>query len=152
MRLSKHFTLGEFTKSQTATRKGISNVPNGAAIKQMMLLCDAVLEPVRAAHGPTIISSGYRSPELNAAIGGSATSKHCLGQAADIECLGIDNLTLALWIERELAGKFDQLILEYHTPGDPHSGWVHVGIAHGVLRGQVLTKEYKKPYRKGLPK
>jgi len=78
---------------------------------------------VRDKFGPVIISSGYRSKELNAAIGGSVTSQHSIGEAADFEVPGLDNKKLADWIKDNL--KFDQLILEFYKDGDPNSGWVH---------------------------
>lgn len=152
MRLSEHFTLAEFTKSQTALRKGIYNAPGTSAVKHMKELCAYVLEPIRARHGVTIITSGYRSPQLNAAIGGSAMSQHCQGRAADIECPAVSNLELARWVADEL--EFDQLILEYHTPGDPLSGWVHVSYHPEANRNMVLTKlatAGRGRYKRGLP-
>ena len=113
MQLSKHFTLEEFEKSQTATRKGIKNKAGAGEIKNLGDLCYEVLEPVRAKfEKPITITSGYRSPELSEAIGSKATSQHCLGQACDMEVLGVSNLEVALWIQNNV--DFDQLILEYY--------------------------------------
>ena len=138
MQLSKNFHLREFTKSQTASRKGITNVPNKDQIINLAGLCQCVLQPVRDEFGVVTINSGYRCSELNTAIGGSKTSQHMKGQAADIECPAVDNASLAKWIRENC--DFDQLILEYHTPDDPHSGWVHVSYRDvGSNRNQFLT-------------
>ena len=100
MQLSKHFTLSEMEKSQTATRKGISNKAGSGEIKNLTDLCYEVLEPVRAKFDkPIIITSGYRSPELCEAIGSKATSQHAKGQAVDFEIAGVSNLQVALWIK-----------------------------------------------------
>ena len=148
MQLSKHFTLEEFEKSQTATRKGITNKAGSGEIKNLGDLCYEVLEPVRAKFDkPVTITSGYRSPELSEAIGSKATSQHCLGEAADFEIAGISNLQVALWIENNC--DFDQLILEYYT-GEANSGWIHVSYKDGSNRKQVLTFDGKS-YTNGLP-
>jgi hypothetical protein len=137
MKLSPHFSLAEFTKSQTATRRSIDNTPSLNAIDNLQLLVDNVLQPVRLNFGrPVTVSSGYRSPELNVAIGGSATSDHCLGMAADIEIVGLDNKVLAQWIRENT--KFTQLILEFYTDGVPDSGWVHVSYDKDDLKCEVL--------------
>ena len=125
MQLSDNFYLHEFTKSQTALRNGINNTPNETAIVNLENLCKNILQPVRDYFLlPVYISSGYRSPDLNARIGGSRTSQHCLGQAADIEIFGISNQELSDWIDDNC--EYDQLILEFHDGVDPNSGWVHV--------------------------
>lgn len=145
MNLSKNFTLKEFTKSQSAERLGIDNTPQGEHLESAKTLFEKVIQPVRDFFGPTVINSGYRSPELNAAIGGSSTSQHCKGQACDIEVPGLPNADLAKWIEDTL--DFDQLILEFYTPGIPDSGWVHVSyVSEDTNRKQVLTatKDGKK--------
>ena len=149
MQLSKHFTLEEFEKSQTATRKGITNKAGSGEIKILGDLCYEVLEPVRAKFDkPVTITSGYRSPELSEAIGSKATSQHCLGEATDFEIAGISNLQVALWIENNV--DFDQLILEFWKEGEPNSGWVHVSYQEGSNRKQVLTFDGKS-YKNGLP-
>jgi len=137
-KLSKHFQLSEFTKSQTASRRGIRNVPTGAQVSALKLLCEKVLEPVREHYGkPVIISSGYRSPALNRAIGGSLTSQHSKGEAADFEIPGVSNAEVCRWMEKNL--NYDQLILEFYTPGLPNSGWVHVSYSANRMRNQELT-------------
>ena len=124
MQLSKHFTLEEFEKSQTATRKGITNKAGSGEIKNLTDLCYEVLEPVRAKFDkPIIITSGYRSPELCEAIGSKATSQHTKGEAVDFEIAGVSNLQVALWLTNNV--NFDQCILEFWKDGEPNSGWVH---------------------------
>lgn len=138
MRLSENFTLEEFVKSQTAIRRGISNEPTQEEINKLIILCNHVIQPVRDAFGLTNINSGFRSLELNTAIGGSRKSQHCLGEAADIEVPGVSNYDLAIWIRDNL--EFDQLILEFYKPGVPNSGWVHVSYQdERANRNAVLT-------------
>jgi zinc D-Ala-D-Ala carboxypeptidase len=137
MQLSQHFTLEEFTKSQTGDRLGIDNLPGAAALDNIKLLCERVLEPVRVQFGPVFINSGYRGPELNKAVGGVATSQHCLGQAADIEVSGVSNGVLAQWIADNL--DYDQVILECYRKGQPNSGWVHVSYKTSGNRKATLT-------------
>ena len=129
MKLSDNFNLHEFTRSQTATRHNIENVPSDTQIFNLRNLCVNVLQPVRDYFmKPMIISSGFRCVELNIKIGGSISSQHVQGQAADIEVLEVSNLELSDWIHNNL--KYDQLILEFHNPEkDPHSGWVHVSYS-----------------------
>jgi zinc D-Ala-D-Ala carboxypeptidase len=149
--LSKNFTLTEYTKSQTALRLGIDNTPNEDHLASAKLLFERVVQPVRDHFGPTVINSGYRGPELNAAIGGAATSQHCRGEAVDIECPGIPNHEVAEWIQNNL--DFDQLILEFYTLGIPDSGWVHVSYIPEGNRKQSLTavkQDGKTVYLQGL--
>lgn len=137
MQLSPNFTLGEFTKSQTALRRGIFNAPSAEAVENLKALCVNVLQPLRdRLWRPIVISSGYRSTELNRAIGGSETSQHCKGQAADIESPGVSNEELAWMIHEDL--EFDQMILEHHYPHDPASGWVHVSWKPEGRRNEFL--------------
>ena len=124
MKLSKNFTLNEYTRSMTATRLGIDNVPTSLHMRHAKALFENVVQPVRDHFGITRISSGYRSPELNEAIGGSTRSQHSKGQAVDFECDRADNAEVCQWILDNL--DFDQVILEFYTKGDPKSGWVHV--------------------------
>ena len=151
MRLSKNFTLAEFTKSQTATRRGIDNTPEGEHLEAAKELFENVVQAVRDHFGLTVINSGYRGPELNEAVGGSAKSQHCNGEAVDIECPGNSNYDVAKWIEDNL--DFDQLILEFYTPGIPDSGWVHVSYKPEGNRKSVLTamrEDGKTVYKTGL--
>lgn len=138
MRLSPHFHINEFTKSQEAVRRGLDNTPTKEVVDNLIALCSNVLEPVRAQFGPVSVSSGYRSPAVNRAIGGSRTSQHTTGQAADFEIFDLDNCELAQWIADNL--EFDQLILEFHDhESGPNSGWVHASYNVNGNRRQVLT-------------
>lgn len=151
VRLSKNFTLQEFTKSQVAERRGIDNLPGEIHLERAKELFENIVQKVRDNFGVTIINSGYRSGDLNYAIGGSNTSQHCKGEAVDIECPGTPNYDVAKWIEDNL--DFDQLILEFYTPGIPDSGWVHVSYDTEDNRKQSLTatKENGKTiYKPGL--
>ena len=138
MNLTKNFTLHELTKSETALRLGLSNEPGEAEIQNLTTLCEKVLQPVRDHFARGVkVNSGFRHPDVNKAVGGSTTSDHCKGFAADIEIPGIANAELAQWIADNL--EFRQLILEFYTPGIPDSGWVHVSYNPDDLKKQVLT-------------
>jgi len=138
MNLSANFTLKELTRSDTATRLGLDNTPDAQALENLKILCEKVLQPVREHFGKSVtVNSGYRSPESNAAVGGSKTSDHCKGQAADIEIAGVANADLAQWIMDNL--EYTQLILEFYTSGIPDSGWVHVSYDPNNLKKQELT-------------
>lgn len=137
MNLSENFTLKELTKSDTAMRLGLDNTPDDEALENLKTLCEKVLQPVRDNFGRVTVNSGYRSPESNAAVGGSKTSDHCKGMAADIEVDGVSNPDLAQWIMDNL--EYTQLILEFYTQGQPNSGWVHVSYDPNNLKNQELT-------------
>jgi zinc D-Ala-D-Ala carboxypeptidase len=151
MQLSKHFTLQEFTKSQTATRLGLKNQPSPEHIVRLEALCENVLEPVRVFFNiPFSPSSGYRSPELCKAIESKPTSQHARGEAVDFEVPGLSNRDVAQWIVDNL--NFDQLILEFYEEGDPNSGWIHVSYVDGDKnRKEVLTLTKENGYQFGLP-
>ena len=151
MRLSKNFTLQEYTKSQTATRRGLDNTPGEEHLAKAKSLFENVVQPVREKFGVTTIKSGYRGPALNEAVGGSSKSQHCKGEAVDIECPGTSNYTVAKFIEDTL--DYDQLILEFYNPGIPDSGWVHVSYIGEGNRKQSLTamkENGKTVYKPGL--
>jgi zinc D-Ala-D-Ala carboxypeptidase len=98
-----------------------------------------------------VVSSGYRSPELNKQVGGSATSDHCLGYAADIEVPRVSNYDLARYIKDNL--KFTQLILEFHDKTIKDSGWVHVSYNPENMKNQCLTavkEQGKTKYLTGI--
>ena len=143
--LSPNFSLEEMVKSQTAERKGIPNTPELHHIEAMELLCEKILQPIRDEFGPVMVSSGFRSPELCLAIGSSINSQHAKGEACDFEVPGMDNYTLAKWIEDNL--DYDQLILECYTGGN--SGWIHCSYVEGG-RGESLTYNKKNGYVNGL--
>ena len=123
MQLSRNFSLLELTKSDTAIRKGIDNNPNADQIEKLKLLCENILQPVRDHFGRVKVTSGFRSVDLCLAIGSSSNSQHAKAEACDFECIGVDNAELADWIKDNLP--YDQLIVEYYTPGEPNSGWIH---------------------------
>jgi zinc D-Ala-D-Ala carboxypeptidase len=151
MKLSKNFSLAEFEKSQTATRRGLDNSMPKEHLDNATALCENVLQKVRDHFGPVNINSGYRGDELNKAVGGSSRSQHCKGQAADIEVAGVPNYHLAKWIEENT--DFDQVILEFYTSGIPDSGWVHVSYNTEENRGKSLTAsrvDGKTQYSLGL--
>ena len=151
-KLSANFTLSEMVKSETAVRKGLDNTPGATEIANLKLLAENVLQPIRDNYKRGVkVNSGFRHPEVNAAVGGSKTSDHCKGQAADIEIPGIANAELAEWISKNL--EFTQLILEFYTPGVPDSGWVHVSYDKSNLKKQVMTamkENGKTVYKPGI--
>jgi len=139
MKLSQHLDLSEVTRSESAKRNQISNMPTGEHIANFMILAEKVFEPIREHFGVQIhISSGYRSKELNAMIGGSASSQHCKGQAIDIDMdgrtNGVTNKMVYDYIKDNL--KFDQLIWEFGDDTNPD--WVHVSYNEGKNRNQKL--------------
>ena len=139
-KLSAHFWLSELVKSSTAARLGIDNWPtDDRIIQNLKLVCANILEPVRNHYGiPFGPNSGYRCLKLNNELKSKPSSQHVQGQAADFELAGIDNYDLAYWCEQNL--DFDQLILEFYTPGDPRSGWVHCSyVSSGHNRHSVIT-------------
>ena len=141
MKLSKNFSLKELTYSQTAIRNGISNLPNEEQLVNLTALCQRVLQPVRDKYCVISVSSGLRAEALNTLIGGSKTSDHCHGRAADFEVKSeeISNIELAKYIKDNL--EFKQLILEFYNKDEgPNSGWVHCSFdAGGDNKGEVLT-------------
>ena len=136
MQLSRNFSLLELTKSDTAVRKGINNNPNAGQIEKLKDLCENILQPVRDHFGRVKVTSGFRSEKLCIAIGSSVNSQHAKAEAADFEVMGIDNAELADWIYKNL--DFDQLILEFYTPGEPNSGWIHCSWVPDSPRKQFL--------------
>ena len=152
MQLTNNFSLAEMVKSETALRHDMDNTPGEAEIENLKRLCEQVLQPVRDHFAKGVkVNSGFRAPEVNAKVGGSRTSDHCKGQAADIEIPGVANAELAQWITENL--DFTQVILEFYTPGIPDSGWVHVSFDPANLKKQVLTavkQDGKTVYLPGL--
>lgn len=129
MKLTKNFSLEEFTLSATAQKAGIENEPNPIQIKRLRELCEDVLQPLRDALGkPLTITSGYRCPELNRLVGGVEISEHQDGTAADIWC---ENLEWAFgWIQEHC--EFNQLIWE-------HGRWIHISYSRN--KKEVLFKK-----------
>lgn len=147
MNLSKHFTLEELVRSQSAIRRCIDNTPNEVTIRNLILLCEKILEPLRMKIGrPVYVSSGYRSPELNTLIGGSPRSQHTKGEAADIEVAGMTAAEVFRYIIEESALPFDQVIEEFGE-------WVHISWSKNP-RGHALlafkNDEGETEYRRVL--
>jgi hypothetical protein len=139
MQLSTNLSLAEVTRSETAKRRGISNMPTPEHIENFKKLAANIFQPIREHFGkPIIISSGYRSAELNKAIGGSLSSQHCSGEAIDIDMDGTDitNKQIFDFIKDNLT--FDQMIAEFPKQGNPD--WVHVSFAaNRSQRKQILV-------------
>lgn len=144
MNLTQHFSLSELTRSDVATRLDIDNTPTNEHLANLKLICEKVLEPIRLHFNkPITINSGYRSLKLNESVNKSTSapgkiSKHCLGQAVDFEIVGVSNYDLAIWAKNNLP-EFHQIILEFYTPGNPSSGWVHISYVPGNQKKEVLT-------------
>jgi len=145
-RISKHISFAEATKSQTATRKGIRNLPNSQQLKNMKLVADKCFEPLREHHGkPIFVSSFMRSIKLNSEIGGSKRSQHMQGAFSGIEegaididgdvfNNGIENHEIFEFLRDNV--EFDQLIWEHGDNDNPD--WVHVSYRKGANRGMIL--------------
>lgn len=133
MKLTEHFTLAELIESQVATRRRIDNTPAPRVVENLRRVA-ALLEEVRElAKRPIVVSSGYRSPALNVAVGGARKSAHVLGLAADINAVGMSARDLAKLIASS-GIQFDQLI---------HEGtWVHIGLSEREPRRQVSTAHF----------
>jgi hypothetical protein len=134
MRLSKNFTLSEITSSNTAKRLGIKNEPTKEHLENMQRLVTDLIQPIRDALGPIRISSGYRNPTLNRAIGGSNKSQHTKGQALDLQFWSqgeMCNKEVYDWvIENDI--EFDQMINEFGF------SWIHISLRPKNNRKQVL--------------
>lgn len=133
MKLSPHFDLAEFTVSQTAARRGIDNTPPLEVIERLKRTAQW-LEGVRILLGvPILISSGYRGPELNKAVGGARNSQHMTGEAVDFTAPGFGSPRHVIDRIQDAGMQFDQLILEF-----PPNGWVHASITATGGRQQAL--------------
>lgn len=136
MQLSEHFSLSEFTRSATATKLGIDNTPNAEQIANLRRLCREVLEPLRRHFNVSIrISSGYRCPALNGAVGGVKNSNHLTGCAADIQ--PPDNATGRKWMQWIIDNcHFDECIWE---TADRKRYWIHVALRPDANRQKVVS-------------
>lgn len=166
-RMSPYFSYKEFVRSTTATRLGLRNVPDEREIQRGILVAEKVLEPVRGFYGiPFSPSSWFRSFDLERHICAKAIERwlyrhpnlteldylqrkqHPTGAAVDFEVPGVSNHDVAVFIQANLP--FDQLILEFYTPGEANSGWVHCSyLGEDVNRGEALTYD-GDTYHKGL--
>jgi len=134
MRLSKNFVLSEITHSNTAKRLGIRNEPTESHLQNMQHLITNLIQPLRDALGPIRISSGYRNPSLNRAIGGSVSSQHCKGEALDLQFWEVgqmNNKVIYDWIIKSDI-EFDQMINEFDF------AWIHISLKDKGNRKQVL--------------
>ena len=138
MKLSKNFVLSEITHSNTAKRLGISNEPTEEHMDKLKMLVRDLIQPLRDSIGPIRISSGYRNPELNRAIGGSNKSQHCKGEALDIQFWEMGKMNNKVIYDFILDSnmEFDQMINEFDF------AWIHISLKAKDNRKQVL-KAYK---------
>ena len=148
MKLSKNFSLEELTRSATATQLGIDNTPDEEHLNNLQVVVDEIAQPLRDHFGkPVRINSGYRSPALNDAIGGSKKSQHSKGEAIDLEIDGVSNMEVAGWITENC--DYDQVILEFYNPAEgPNSGWVHASckadLSQNRKRNLIALKDGNK--------
>jgi len=137
MNISEHISMKEALRSNTAKRLGIDNMPDNETLITMQITAEHIFEPLRYKFSePIYISSFYRSPELNKAIGGSASSQHCKGEAIDIDDVysKATNADFFNYIKNHL--EFDQLIWEFGDDKNP--AWVHVSYSLGKNRMRIL--------------
>ena len=143
MNLTPHFTLAEFERSATANRLGVSNKMNDTQLVAAKALCSEILEVIRAHYKAAIvITSGYRSPVVNKAVGGSSSSQHCKGEAADFTVVGksVESVFSDIKHGKIKGLRFDQVI---------HEGtWIHISYRKNRLRGECLIFKNGK-YQKG---
>lgn len=146
MNLSDNFTLAELTHSQTAARLGLPNMPGPAELAALRRTAQG-LEAVRTLVGkPIAVSSGYRAPLVNKAVGGKPTSQHTRGEAADITCAGLDPARLMAAIVGSTRVPYDQCILEFYKPGGA-GGWVHISFTDTPRRqALVIDAAGARPY------
>jgi|TARA_Y100000004_G_scaffold194481_1_gene259178 zinc D-Ala-D-Ala carboxypeptidase len=134
MRLSKNFVLSELTRSNTAKRLDIKNEPTKYHLENMQRVVTNILQPMRNSLGPIRVTSGYRSPQLNRAIGGSLKSQHCKGQACDIQFWKdgkMCNKEIYDWVI-DNAVEFDQMINEFDF------AWIHISLKKDNNRREIL--------------
>lgn len=128
----KYFTVPELCNSSTAVQKKIDNTPNSEIINNLTQLVDNILDPLREEYGkPIRVTSGYRSQILNTAVGGSKTSQHCLGLAADITAGSKSANKILYTLIQQLNLPYDQLIDEKNF------SWIHVSYSNNP-RKQIL--------------
>ena len=141
--ISKHITYAEAIHSNTAKRRGIDNTPSPVHVETMKVTAAKIFEPLREfVGGPIKVTSMYRSPALNEAIGGSKTSQHMKGQAMDLDDVyGFKtNAEMYHWIKENL--NFDQMIWEFGTDTNPN--WIHVSYVNDEDNRNRCLKAYKE--------
>ena len=142
-KISKHITYAEAIYSNTAKRRCIDNTPSPSQVETMIVTAEKIFEPLRAwVGGPIKVTSMFRSPDLNTAIGGSKTSQHMKGQAIDLDDVyGYKtNAEMYHWIKENL--NFDQLIWEFGTDANPN--WIHVSYVNNEDNRNRCLKAYKE--------
>lgn len=133
----KYFTIGEMVRSETADRYGINNRCNKEQACNLIKLIGNVLDPLREAYGkPIIVTSGFRCQKLNTKVGGSATSHHMRGMAADIKAQNPKDNAKLFYLVQELGLNYTQLIWEKGNNHNP--AWVHVSYDEDDLKKQIL--------------
>lgn len=132
-----NFTIAELSRSDTAAKRGIDNTPPHDAMRNLSILIEKILQPIRDHfQKPVIVTCGYRCPQLNRMVGGAPNSQHTTGNAVDFHVDGVDNDDVYLWISKNLV--FDQLIAELFEKDDGKAGWIHCSYAK-TNRGQQLS-------------
>tara|TARA_R100000734_G_C3316668_1_gene109266 strand:+ start:54 stop:503 length:450 start_codon:yes stop_codon:yes gene_type:complete len=134
MKLSKNFTRAEIEHSNTAKRLDISNEMSDEHLENMQRVIDNLIQPMRDAIGPIRVTSGYRSPKLNKAIGGSSRSQHCKGEALDLQFWKegkMNNKVIYDWVI-DSGIEFDQMINEFDY------AWIHISLKSKENRKEIL--------------
>ena len=141
--ISKHISYKEATRSNTAIRRGIDNIPDVEELENMKLIAEEVFEPLRKwVGGPIKINSFYRSPELNVAIGGSKKSQHCHGQAIDIDDTYGHRSNASMFKHIRYNMDYDQIIWEFGDDKNP--AWVHVSYVSEEKNRHRCLQAYKE--------
>ena len=141
--ISKHISYKEATRSNTALRRGIDNIPDVEELENMKLIAEEVFEPLRKwVGGPIKINSFYRSPELNVAIGGSKKSQHCHGQAIDIDDTYGHRSNASMFKHIRYNMDYDQIIWEFGDDKNP--AWVHVSYVSEEKNRHRCLQAYKE--------
>ena len=142
-KISDHISYKEATRSNTALRRGIENIPDVEELENMKLIAEKVFEPLRKwVGGPIKINSFYRSPELNVAIGGSKKSQHCHGQAIDIDDTYGHRSNASMFKHIRYNMDYDQIIWEFGDEKNP--AWVHVSYVSEEKNRHRCLQAYKE--------